>query len=488
MHEAAGLSRALLLALVANTAYAALAAAFVWTALRVLRPRSAVVHETAWALILLRLVLPPSLHSPLSARAVLDWILPRPTSWDLVNATDGPSFASAARIATGAVPVIPDVCWLLGAGAWFGGMVAGSLLLATRRQRFCRIAAQAAPVSEPHLLECVESWRRDLGIARPVRLVSSEAGLVPFTTGLLRPVVFLPGAVLTWRHEEVAPIIAHEMTHVRRWDEARIVLADAVALIHFFNPLGWITVSRLARAREKACDQRVLSARRVSPQGYARSLIAVLRLSVLGSTPPSPALGLVSRKDNLTMRIKEILTAHAHQPGRTFAALGITLAAACALLPMAGATSSGPPGSPTVQPSPAPRSLPSEHPAAIVSPAPSGKKKMPPFVEVGKNVKAPSPIHTPGPVFPEEARKARTHGRVVLECVIDETGAVTEARAIRSQPNGLTEAAIAAVRQWRYEPATLGGAPVPVYLTVTIEFRPPRTDKPAKDPTPRPTT
>jgi len=75
------------------------------------------------------------------------------------------------------------------------------------------------------------------------------------------------------------------------------------------------------------------------------------------------------------------------------------------------------------------------------------------------------------PVFPEQARKAGIDGVVMLGCTIGTDGSVQEIQPVRSEPMGLTQAAMDAVRQWRYEPArTASGKPVAVFTTVTISF------------------
>ena len=75
------------------------------------------------------------------------------------------------------------------------------------------------------------------------------------------------------------------------------------------------------------------------------------------------------------------------------------------------------------------------------------------------------------PAFPEQARKAGFEGMVILEGMIGTDGTVRDLKAFRSEPMGLTEAAMDAVKQWRYEPArTASGKPVEIYTTVTISF------------------
>ena len=60
-------------------------------------------------------------------------------------------------------------------------------------------------------------------------------------------------------------------------------------------------------------------------------------------------------------------------------------------------------------------------------------------------------------------------GVVIVEAVISTTGHVVEARILRSVPL-LDQAALDAVRQWRYTPSLLNGVPVPVVMTVTVTF------------------
>ena len=73
------------------------------------------------------------------------------------------------------------------------------------------------------------------------------------------------------------------------------------------------------------------------------------------------------------------------------------------------------------------------------------------------------------PVFPSIARSAQVQGVVILEAVLDASGRVESVRVLRSIPL-LDQAAVEAVRQWRFTPALLNGEPVPVVMTVTVNF------------------
>jgi len=74
------------------------------------------------------------------------------------------------------------------------------------------------------------------------------------------------------------------------------------------------------------------------------------------------------------------------------------------------------------------------------------------------------------PVYPPLAMKMRKQGDVVVQATIDETGKPTDLK-VRSGPPQLHQAALDALVQWRYEPATLNGKPVAVTTAVTIRFQ-----------------
>jgi len=77
-------------------------------------------------------------------------------------------------------------------------------------------------------------------------------------------------------------------------------------------------------------------------------------------------------------------------------------------------------------------------------------------------------VHVP-PKYPAAAQAARIGGVVILEAVIDTAGGVQSVKVLRSIPL-LDQAAIDAVRQWRFTPTLLNGQPVPIIMTVTVSF------------------
>jgi TonB family protein len=73
------------------------------------------------------------------------------------------------------------------------------------------------------------------------------------------------------------------------------------------------------------------------------------------------------------------------------------------------------------------------------------------------------------PVYPDEARRARVQGTVILQVIISKEGTIENLQVI-SADSMLVDAATDAVRQWRYRPYVLNGAPVEVVTTVEIRF------------------
>ena len=87
------------------------------------------------------------------------------------------------------------------------------------------------------------------------------------------------------------------------------------------------------------------------------------------------------------------------------------------------------------------------------------------------DIEKPIRTLTIDPRYTEIARRARIQGVVILQSTIDADGNVVNVTPLKGLPMGLTEAAVSAVKQWRFEPAKLDGRPVAVYFNLTVSFR-----------------
>ncbi|HEX8835843.1 MAG TPA: TonB family protein [Candidatus Acidoferrum sp.] len=104
----------------------------------------------------------------------------------------------------------------------------------------------------------------------------------------------------------------------------------------------------------------------------------------------------------------------------------------------------------------------------LPSPAMPGAAERAPAV--GGEVQPARLIHAVLPSYPQIARSSRVSGDVTLDALVDESGNVLDVKVIAG-PLLLRDAAMVALRQWKYEPARLDGQPTPMHLTVTVKFQ-----------------
>jgi protein TonB len=89
----------------------------------------------------------------------------------------------------------------------------------------------------------------------------------------------------------------------------------------------------------------------------------------------------------------------------------------------------------------------------------------------GSGITSPAIRHEAKPVYTADALRRRIEGDVVLEVVVLASGDVGEIRVVRGLGYGLDQAAVTAMRQWRFHPARRGGLAVDVVVEVAMEFR-----------------
>ncbi|CDX01161.1 Antirepressor regulating drug resistance protein [Desulfitobacterium hafniense] len=94
-----------------------------------------------------------------------------------------------------------------------------------------------------------------------------------FVFGFIRPKIYVPLGV---RGADLDYILAHEQTHIRRRDYLLKPLAFSAIILHWFNPVMWLSFVLMSRDMEMSCDESVL--KRVGGEGkseYAKSLLAL---------------------------------------------------------------------------------------------------------------------------------------------------------------------------------------------------------------------
>jgi TonB family protein len=102
--------------------------------------------------------------------------------------------------------------------------------------------------------------------------------------------------------------------------------------------------------------------------------------------------------------------------------------------------------------------------------SPAMPSPIPASAPVGGQVQVARLLKSVPPVYPSIARTNHVSGDVALDALIDANGNVTELKVV-SGPPILWQAAMDAVRQWKYDPARLNGRPVAIHLGLTMRFR-----------------
>lgn len=108
----------------------------------------------------------------------------------------------------------------------------------------------------------------------------------------------------------------------------------------------------------------------------------------------------------------------------------------------------------------------------IIGGAPGGLPPPPKPTEpmrVGGNVMAARITNEVKPIYPQIAKMAHVQGTVVLHAIIAEDGTIQQLTVISGHPL-LRQAALDAVKQWRYQPTTLNGQPTKVDTTIDVVF------------------
>lgn len=159
---------------------------------------------------------------------------------------------------------------------WLVGFATALCSLVTAIYRLRAVARRGTIADDPEWIAMVRRISAALGIRRRIRLIETDAPDLLATWGLWRPSVLLPSHAREWSRDRMHAVLCHELAHIRRNDWFVQMLAEVLRTMLWFNPLIWMTCSRLRRAGEQACDDVVLG-RGVAARDYAAHLLALAR-------------------------------------------------------------------------------------------------------------------------------------------------------------------------------------------------------------------
>ena len=163
--------------------------------------------------------------------------------------------------------------------------------------------------ASPHRLEqLTQALAKQLGVRQRVTTCYVEAAVGPAVFGLWRPTIVLPALIVRGKaDDELQPLIAHELVHIRRGDLWWALVQTLATCLFWFHPLIWLAGNRLTRESERSCDEETIASLGCTPAAYARSLLDVLekkqRLRVAPAVPGVRPVNITRNRLERIMRL-----------------------------------------------------------------------------------------------------------------------------------------------------------------------------------------
>lgn len=181
-------------------------------------------------------------------------------------------------------------------------------VMGLRYWRCWRIMRRAGEQYQPKLDQLLARLCGELRVKRSVRLLITNSRMGPAVVGLFRPTIILPEVITQSRSlEELEPILAHELIHIRRGDLWIGLLQLLASVVWWFHPLVWFTGRRLKFEIEQCCDEEVLAELNCDPRVYAKCLLEVLELKqTLNTVPVVPGVRPVEITSKRLERIMKL--------------------------------------------------------------------------------------------------------------------------------------------------------------------------------------
>jgi beta-lactamase regulating signal transducer with metallopeptidase domain len=218
----------------------------------------------------------------------------------MLSSIDGPRAEVALR-ARSISPFLVGIFWLIGA-------LLVLVLRCVQAAATMRLLRRARGDNREDLSQLLQRLARALGVQEQVRLLISPDGLGPAAIGILRPTIVLPMVMVGHKTaDELRPILAHELIHIRRYDVAAALFQMVMQALWWFHPLAHWTHRRLIYERERCTDDEVLASGVCTRDEYAQGLLAVLRLN--SQLIPSASAAVGARPFEMTrQRLERIMS------------------------------------------------------------------------------------------------------------------------------------------------------------------------------------
>jgi len=155
----------------------------------------------------------------------------------------------------------------------------------------------------------------------------------PFVWGLCRGSIYLPGSFAGIEHKQYADaILAHELSHVWRYDATVNLVQILLQILFWFHPLVWWVNSRIRVEREKCCDEMAIALLKTGARDYSQALINTL-VAAGRVRMPLPALAVTASIKRIEERINTVMNATSYRAKPSLTTAITVFLVACTLVP-----------------------------------------------------------------------------------------------------------------------------------------------------------
>ena len=222
-------------------------------------------------------------------------------------------------------------------GLWLTGVVISFLIYRKRTLYYRQLTGSARTVTDPAIMNILESWKRFYKLKTQIRIVQSSHPVSPFTMGYFKPVIYLPNNVTsTANHSLLRSIIGHELAHIKRYDNLWIAFQNGLQILYFFHPAVWIANRRIHLARECICDGMVLRHTDVDRNQYGHDIISILKLNLYGAKGVCLFSGFGKHKSWMIHRLKNLGGKHTMNKNQVLLRYLMIVFLASILIPVSG--------------------------------------------------------------------------------------------------------------------------------------------------------
>ncbi|KAA3612466.1 MAG: hypothetical protein D8M58_20085 [Calditrichaeota bacterium] len=289
-----------------NSIFSLIIFLLVWPLQHFLFKKNFKLRYALLALVLLRLFLPTEIIPGFNS---LGWLL---SSFEVEPNMTGFSIEEPAMLTGDSGSIVREnlssnsgynlktifvTSWFVGSGLFF-------IIFCLLRLRYKKYISGAEINSKHTILSYQKNWKRYFNISRSVKIRLTNKTTIPFTIGVFRPQIIIPESIFkNGPSVQLESVIAHEMAHIKRWDDLHIIILAFIQAVYFFNPLVWFLVKELNQLRELECDRLVLQKGNISHQKYGLSLLKTV------SKQPNAVLLFILAMSDKKSKIKTRLTA-----------------------------------------------------------------------------------------------------------------------------------------------------------------------------------